>query len=198
MNGHRYILVLVDYFSRFVLAFSLAEASAYSVTVTFLYQVAPILGWPEYTYSDNGPHFKNEVARLFFASRGTHMVFGPVAHHQSVGLIERTVRLVKQGLMKWSTERKQSNRELWREALPDVIRNMSNRWIASLGVTPAKVLLGYTPTHRNPVDVRDVSWNEVAADDPHASGRQFEVVSSYIMRRDEVRIKHLEETKVRV
>jgi hypothetical protein len=48
-DGSVHILILVDYFSRFVFAMPLTEASGFSVSSTWIRNWAPIVGWPHQT-----------------------------------------------------------------------------------------------------------------------------------------------------
>lgn len=56
-SGNTYVLIGVEYFSRYVHAEPLLEATAAN-SYRFLQNVAQQLGWPLVTYTDNGSHFK--------------------------------------------------------------------------------------------------------------------------------------------
>lgn len=73
VGGKRYILIGVDYFTKFLFATSLTEATAFPVGQTFLYLWSPIVGWPWQTYTDNRSHFRNEVLRTIFEAHETEM-----------------------------------------------------------------------------------------------------------------------------
>jgi transposase InsO family protein len=100
------ILVVVDYFSTFVFAIPLQEATGYAVMSTWSRHWTPIVGWPLQTYTDNGSHFRNATVMTVFANHGTNMVFAPVSHPASVGLSERMVRMLKQQLTRWAISRR--------------------------------------------------------------------------------------------
>lgn len=57
ITGHQYILVAVDYFSKFVWAKSYASHTQEETMDFFIVFLVPVFGWPEWVYSDNGGHF---------------------------------------------------------------------------------------------------------------------------------------------
>lgn len=147
-NGSKYILLAVDYFSRFVMSVDSPLADGVTVINAWMQRWSPMVGWPKSTYSDNGSHFQNEITKTIMEHHGTRMIFGPVSHPSSTGLSERSVRLVKQQLMKWSAMRKGANLDEWNIALPELILNINSRHIPSLGFSPAMAFLGFEPQKR--------------------------------------------------
>jgi hypothetical protein len=156
-RGKRYILVGVDYFTRFIFTASLPEATAFAVAYTMAYIWSPIIGWPWQTYTDNGSHFKNSALEEMFGDYGTQMVFGPVSHPRSTGMNERCVRLVKNQLMKWAVGRSPEELQRWPAELPAITNDINTRHSRSLGMSPAQAFLGFDPVHaRTPDD--DSNW----------------------------------------
>jgi hypothetical protein len=101
-DGSEYILLGVDYFSRFILLQAVQSANGYWVATTFMMVWSCFFGWPEEVYCDNGSHFKNDLVKALFAHHGTGMTFGPVSHPASTGLPARCVRLVRSIMTRWS------------------------------------------------------------------------------------------------
>ena len=56
-TGFCYILIVVDYFFRFLWAIGVEKADQQSTMRALLNHVIPIVGWPMSVYSDNGSHF---------------------------------------------------------------------------------------------------------------------------------------------
>lgn len=79
-DGSKYILVIVDYFSRMVFTEPLEQATGYTVCSSWLRRWAPIMGWLRQTYNDNGSHFWNAVCYAVFRNHGIDMLFGPVSY----------------------------------------------------------------------------------------------------------------------
>lgn len=104
-DGSKYVLVATDYFSRFALGKPTPDGTGYDVASTWLRDWSPITGWPEKMYLDNGSYFCNEMVSSMFETRGTSIIYGPVSHPSSTGLMERTVKLIKQQMLRWAADR---------------------------------------------------------------------------------------------
>ena len=53
----KYVLIGVDYFSRFVWANAYSNCTMSEVIDFLVNHIAPIFGWPKAVYTDNGAHF---------------------------------------------------------------------------------------------------------------------------------------------
>ena len=82
-SGAKYILVVVDYFSRFVWAQACERTTEEAVIAVFEKTLTPVFGWPANVYSDNGPHFTGLRLLEVFETHGTHHCFAPVYHPRS-------------------------------------------------------------------------------------------------------------------
>ena len=161
-DGKRFVLLAVDYFTRFLCAKALKEATAELVVETWESDWGSIFGWPLYTYSDNGSHFKNVLCEAAAAKHGTTMIFGPVSHPQSTGLVERAVRLLKAQLMKWAVERYGGELGDWDKALPHLVVALNSRHVQTLGSSPAKAMFGFEPfSKHHGVDPVEIDWEQL-------------------------------------
>ena len=99
-RGNRYIVVAMDYFSRWPEARPLKIANAISV-VEFIYdEIICRFSTPRIIQSDQGTHFVNEViANLSAKFRIKHKLSSPY-HPQSNGLVERFNRTLCEGIAK--------------------------------------------------------------------------------------------------
>ena len=93
-TGAVYILLVVDYFSRFVLEPCQERADQQSTMRAFVDKVVPILGWPKSVNSDNGSHFAGASIRKMWEDHGVMHFTAAISHPQSVGLSERYVQMV--------------------------------------------------------------------------------------------------------
>ena len=91
ITGAKYILIIVDYFSRFLFARPLLEAMMSSTMDVILNHVTPITGWPRSVYSDNGSHFTGKEIHDMFAKFGVTHFAAAISHPSAVGLAERYV-----------------------------------------------------------------------------------------------------------
>ena len=94
-TGAVYILLVVDYFSRFVLGACLERADQQSTMRAFVDKVVPIRGWPKSVYSDNGSPFTGAAIRKMWEDHGVMHFTAAISHPLSVGLSERYVQMVK-------------------------------------------------------------------------------------------------------
>jgi len=136
-DGNRYILTVVDAWSRAVELFALPSADAETV-VQHLHDVYCRWGKPHQVRSDNGAQFVSFVVRLLNerARVQTHPV---VAYsHQSNGLCERTNQAVLKALRAMVlSERLGPQTHLhWGRLLPQVRRLLMRLPNARLGTTP--------------------------------------------------------------
>ena len=86
---NRYIVTVMDYFTKWVIAKALKEAMAKAVS-KFIYQkIICEHGCPEVLQSDRGTHFVNRVIEdLIEKFRIKYRLFSPY-HSQMNGLVER-------------------------------------------------------------------------------------------------------------
>ena len=96
LNGATYLLV-VDYFSRFPEAVKLTSTTSKSI-INALKAIFFRHGIPAVLMSDNGPQFDSTTMKAFASEYSfTHTTSSP-HYPQSNGLVERTVKTVKQRL----------------------------------------------------------------------------------------------------
>jgi len=107
---NRYIVVAMDYFSRWPEAKPLKTANADTVA-TFLYEeIICRFGAPRILQSDRGTHFVNElIQRLTKKFKIKHSLSSPY-HLQSNGLVERFNKMLCEGIAKLAEEVNQWNR----------------------------------------------------------------------------------------
>ena len=87
-------LILVDYMSRFPIVRKLTSMTAECVT-THLTSIFNEYGPPEMIVTDNGPCYNSETFRAAMLQHGVHHITISPHYHQSNGLAEGYVRIVK-------------------------------------------------------------------------------------------------------
>ena len=99
-TGNRYIIVAMDYFSRWPEARAVKKANAETVA-TFIYEeIICRYGTPKIIQSDQGTHFVNETIKLLTEKfRIRHSLSSPY-HPQSNGLVERFNKTLCEGIAK--------------------------------------------------------------------------------------------------
>ena len=98
LQGKTYLL-LVDYFSRYPDIVHLTDTTSRGV-INALCSIFSRLGIPEILMSDNGPQFDSNEMREFAERYGIELVSSSPHYPQSNGLAERTVKTIKQMLLK--------------------------------------------------------------------------------------------------
>lgn len=99
-RGNRYIVVAMDYFSRWPEARPLKAANAISVAEFIYDEIICRFSTPRIIQSDQGTHFVNEVIKQLTAKfRIKHKLSSPY-HPQSNGLVERFNRTLCEGIAK--------------------------------------------------------------------------------------------------
>ncbi|CAA7018956.1 unnamed protein product [Microthlaspi erraticum] len=94
-NGHNYILVAVDYVSKWIEAIPCPACDAKVVIKLFRTIIFPRYGIPRVVISDGGSHFINKVFEKLMKSYGVkHKVATPY-HPQTSGQVEVSNRQIK-------------------------------------------------------------------------------------------------------
>ena len=103
-EGNRYIMIAMDYFSRWPEARPLKAANVNTVA-TFLYEeIICRFGASRILQSDRGTHFVNElIQRLTKRFKVKHSLLSPY-HPQSNGLVERFNKTLCEGIAKLAEE----------------------------------------------------------------------------------------------
>ena len=107
-RGFRYILVITDIFSKFVLTFPLRSATGSAVSKHIEEGVFLMFGTPRYLLCDNGKEFKNKEFRRLADSYGCEIRFN-AHYHAQANPTERYNRVVKTMLSCYVSD----NHRLW-------------------------------------------------------------------------------------
>ena len=113
-RGNRYVLVMVDCFSRWTEACPLPDMTAHSVADAFFNQVVCRFGMPIVIHSDQGREFENKIMQELCILCGSHKTRTTPYHPESDGMVERFNRTL---LMMLAGK----NREDWDDLLPAVM-----------------------------------------------------------------------------
>ncbi|KAG3117762.1 hypothetical protein PI124_g10695 [Phytophthora idaei] len=88
-NGNRYILVFMDYFTRWTEAFAVKKLDSVTFVEVMVNGVVARHGIPPKLLSDYGSNFTSEVAKSFYQTLGIKKLYGAAYHSQTQGLVER-------------------------------------------------------------------------------------------------------------
>ena len=138
-HNNRYILVAVDYVSKWVEAKALPTNDA-RVVVRFLKNLFSRFGIPKTLISDRGTHFANHQMEKVLQKYGVNHKFATPYHPQTSGQVEVTNRGIKRILE--ATVGK--NRKEWSEKLDDALWAFRTAYKTPVGTTPYRLVYGKT------------------------------------------------------
>ena len=96
----KYVVVAVEYFSKWIKAKPLATITSAIVQKFFWPNIVCRFGVPKVVTVDNGTQFDAETLKTFCNQIGTKIHFASVRHPKSNGLVERANRIIITGIMK--------------------------------------------------------------------------------------------------
>nr|XP_024655059.1 uncharacterized protein LOC112430808 [Maylandia zebra] len=152
-RGYRFVLVLVDYATRYPEAVPLRTISAKSVAQA-LFQVISRVGIPKEILTDQGTSFMSRTLRELYELLGIKSIRTSVYHPQTDGLVERLNKTLKSMIRKFINE-DERNWDHWLDPLLFAVREVPQ---ASTGFSPFELLFGRRP--RGVLDLIKESWED--------------------------------------
>src|ERR1700743_1289594 len=176
-RGNKYILVVIDYLTKWIEVKALKEATA-ETTADFIYKgIICRHGCPKVILSDNGTHFKNKLIQQLCEKFEIKHKFSSPYHPQTNGLVERFNRTLCESLAKTLEKENQ-----WDEKLEEVSFAYRTNKQATTKETPFYLLYGREAKLPNeiieervpqPISVKDNELN-----------RQFELIELQERRKE--------------
>ncbi|KAK1430086.1 hypothetical protein QVD17_12590 [Tagetes erecta] len=136
-RGNRYILVAIDYVSKWVEAKALSTNSA-RVVVKFLRELFARFGTPKAIISDRGTHFCNAQMEKVLKRYGVTHRLSTAYHPQTSGQVENANRGIKRILEKTVGQ----SRVDWADYLDDALWAFRTAYKTSIGTTPFRMIYG--------------------------------------------------------
>jgi hypothetical protein len=137
LTGKRYIVVAIDFFTKWVEARAVAEASAHEITQFIYEELICRHGIPNEITSDRGTEFVNELIESLTLRYKIKHIRTTSYHPQGNGQTERTNRTLKDVLSKLA-DKKLS----WDFYLPSALFALRTIQQESIQFSPAEVLYG--------------------------------------------------------
>ena len=133
-DTHKWVLTVIDTFSRFAFAVPVRTRSAYDVSIALERLLTESKRQPDAIVTDDGKEFFNNRCDELFQSRN-------IAHYSTSSVfkastVERFNRTLKTHLYKHFTKTKNS---AWQTILPQLINNYNRRVHRSIGMAPVDV-----------------------------------------------------------
>ena len=136
--GNKYILIVADYFSKWVEAFPMPNQEACTVADLLVKEVVCRFGVPLLIHSDQSRNFESAVFTEMCQMLGMHKTRTTAYHPQSDGMVERFNRTLEDQLAKFVDYHQRD----WDEHIPYLMLAYRSAIHESTGCTPAKVIFG--------------------------------------------------------
>ena len=137
-RGNRYVLVMVDCFTRWTEAFPLPDKTAQSVADAFFNQVVCRFGMPSVIHSDQGREFENRIMQELCLLGGAHKTQTTPYHPECDGMVERFNRTLLMMLAMFAGK----NQDDWDDLLPAVMMAYRSSVHESTGFSPYRLMFG--------------------------------------------------------
>jgi hypothetical protein len=156
----RYVVVAVEYFSKWIEAKPLATITSVTVQKIFWQNIVCRFGVPKAITVDNGTQFDAKAFKEFYDQIGTKIHFASVRHPESNGLVERANGIIMTGIMKLIFNQPRGK---WLDELIKVVWSHNTTISRSTGFTPFKLLFGdetITPEEAKAGSIRTATSTE--------------------------------------
>jgi len=131
-RGNQYIIVAVEYVTRFVMARAIRTVTSESMLRFLLEDIVSKLGLPHALLTDNATVFTSELFKTINQTIGIKKIYSTPYHSQGNALCERQHRTIQDILSKFIS----SNQKDWDVYLPMCIFAMNNSVQTSTKFTP--------------------------------------------------------------
>lgn len=134
-RGHRFIITILDAFSRKAWAFPLKNKEGNSVRLVLEKFLKSLDKLPRLIQSDKGQEFKNKLVQSLFEKNNIHFF---TTHNQETKaqLVERFNRSLQENMYRMFTAKGHQN---WVDHLQDLVNNYNNRFHSTIGMKPNDV-----------------------------------------------------------
>ena len=136
-KGNKYIVVAIDYFTKWPEARAIPEATAKEVTKFIYEDIICRHGCPQRILSDRGSHFNNQLVEDLTQRFNIKHGFSTPYHPKTNGLVERLNKTLCEALAKTTKDKK-----TWDENIPSVLFAYRSRIQTSTKTTPFYLTYG--------------------------------------------------------
>ena len=135
-DGHKYLLTIVDRFSRWPEAFPLKDMASTTCCRAFIHEWLPRFGIPDTVVTDRGSQFIGGAWKEMMDTLGITALSTTAYHPQCNGLVERMHRQLKGAI------RARLSGTNWMDCLPLVLLGLRSAWRSGPDAAPAQLLYG--------------------------------------------------------
>ena len=139
-HGYSYVLVIVDYFSKWVEAFPIRDKSAVTICNILLNEIFWRYGPPTFLHSDRGKEFVASIVHQLTSLSSVYQTHTPAYAPRGDGQAERQIRTLNDMLSKYATDKGQ-----WFPYLGPCLSAVRSTVSETTGFSPFEVLFGRKP-----------------------------------------------------
>ena len=136
--GYKYMLTIVDHFSKWADAFPIRNQEAQTVAKVLLDRVFCYLGMPLQILSDQGANFQSELFRELCISLDIEKIRTSIYKPSTNGAVERFHRTLNSMIGRVVAE----NHRNWHELIPQIMAAYRASEHSATGFSPNKIMLG--------------------------------------------------------
>ena len=170
-KGNKYILVVQDYFTKWVEVHPMPDQTAETVATILVDNIIARFGCPRELHSDQGSNFESRVMKEVNRLLGVKKTRTTPYHPRGDGMVERHNRTLENMLSLWTNERQTD----WDQHIPLLSMAYRSSPHKSTGETPNLLMLGREVTL--PVDlILEAPPEEDGEEPPNLSGYATELL----------------------
>lgn len=137
-RGNRYLLVAMDYFSKWPEAYPISSQDAVTIADKFVEEWVTRYGVPQELHSDQGRNFESQIFNQMCSRLEIRKTRTTPLHPQSDGMVERFNRTIKEHLVKVLN----GNQKDWDEHVQIFLMAYRTSKHLSTGETPSNIIFG--------------------------------------------------------
>ncbi|XP_021862288.1 uncharacterized protein [Spinacia oleracea] len=157
--GRCYVIVVVDYFTKWVEAEALKNIKTYDLKEFIWRNIITRFGVPQSIFFDNGPQSETPKLTDWLAEHGIASHFASVGWPQANGQVEAFNKIISEGIKKKLDEAK----GLWADEFPNVFWSIRTTTKNSTGETP--FLLAYGAEAVLPIEMCEPTLRVILYDE---------------------------------
>ena len=136
-SGNRYILIAMDYFTKWPEAYALPNQEAQTIAKVLVDQFVSRFGAPAQLHSDQGRNFESQVFTEMCKLLGIEKTRTTPLHPQSDGMVERYNRTLEHQIAMFVND----NQKDWDQDISLSLMAYRTATHESTGLTPAKMMI---------------------------------------------------------